>query len=298
MSLATNIVYAQNFVQEKSPENDKDVCNKKYVDDNIELMKQNIEDKITPGSKLMDKILSKHRLSLLINFNKDDQEIKNIIADGHWPIKNDDVNYPLSSGGWMYINDRINYPEITSYDANGNVRTSQSYQKINWYLFNNQNKENIYTYGNMKCIFARIRLHNLSKSNRPFINFYTHPFGPEANPADKASWYRSSVVQSMNLNDQNFRERTNNKDIVLYVGNHPLSCGFKDLHDVEEFVECNNILTYRGPDGQSVPSSNEIVSLIALSTGSDDGAGVVRFTLMEFGYRFGSYLTTKTTYFE
>jgi hypothetical protein len=296
----SNIVYSDKFIQKNNPENDSDVSTKKYVDDNLELLKQRLGDNISPGSKLMDKILSKHRSAVLVNFDKDDQEVKIITADAQWPIKNNDEKYPLSHGGWMYINDKNTYKDqgINGYDASGNPKQTISYQKINWYFLNNSNKETIYKYGNMKCIFARIRLHDLSKENRPFINFYTHPFGPNAIPADKASWYRSSVVHSNNINDLTFRERTNNKDIVLYVGNHPVDSGFKDLHDVEEFVNCNYLSSpngYRGPAGQSMPSNDEIVSLIALSTATDDGTGNVRFTLMEFGYRFGHQLVSKTT---
>jgi hypothetical protein len=280
----SNIVSAPLFIQKEEPVYDNDVVNKKFLNKQLTLL--NSITSINSSKKIIDKILAKHQLLQLVEFNITEEETKSIVGENQLPIKNDDIKYPVSKGGWMYINDINNYPGI----LNQNIS-----QKINWIFLNNLNRESLYNYGNMICFFVRIRLHNMSKMNRPFIKLYTHDLYNNE--------YKSSIVYSLHGGDiskqYDLQQKLNSKDIVLYIGKHPINHAcLKDLDDVEEFVECNNNAVYTGPNGQIKPSDDENISTISLSTESDDEIGNVRFTLMEVGYRFGTSINRITTYFE
>jgi hypothetical protein len=272
--LTLNIAYSDKFVQNLDPVNPNDVTTKKYVDSRLNL---NSNSNTDVGLNLIDKILGKYETKSVIRFDINRYESENIVKNGALPVKNDDSKYPISQGGWMYINDVENYPLIQNPSSN-------VHNKINWYILNNSSKELIYSFGNMKSIFLRLMSYS---SILPFINLYTYKNEDGTDYSDSSS-YRSSVSYDIQS------EIIQGKDTVLYIGQDPRDCGFNNLQNVESFVNYTPS-SYKGPIGQTSPTSDEIISFIELSTLPGD-AGNIKFTLLEFGIRFDCYLQRTATY--
>lgn len=277
------------------PSSSNHVTNKAYVDaaDAVQqaALQTYTNSQVTPGSVVMDKVLSQYVSTVLLDFNvyAGSTFVQGAVADGAWPIAN--TQHAAAAGGWRYCNDATTYPGIR------NLAVSNYSAKINWYFFNNSSKTAVqYQSQRLRTMYMRLRFHKASavtNTNRPFFAVYSVPLG--AGQGDAAAWYRSRKVFT-----QAASTVPQDQDVVLYVGTDPRQCGFQGLI-ADSFVQVTfnpaDYQSFIGPAGQTDFTATEVLSMISVNTSSSNTTGNTDFTLHEVGYRFGPLMTRVATFF-
>lgn len=267
------------------------VTNKAYVDAIGSAQTAYTNSLVTPGSVVMDKVLSQYVGTLVLDFNvyAGSTFVQGAVADGAWPIAN--TEHAAAAGGWRYCNDVTTYPGIR------NLAVGNYSAKINWYVFNNTSTSAIqFQSQRLRTMYMRIRCHKASavtNTNRPFFAVYSVPLG--AGQGDAAAWYRSRKVYTRAVTPV-----SPDQDVVLYVGTDPRLCGFHGLV-ADSFIEVQynsgDFQGYLGPAGQTDFLATEVLSMISVNTSSSNTTGSTDFTLHEVGYRFGPTLQRIATFF-